>query len=88
MDLIEQYISVDPQICHGKPCFKGTRIMVWQILELLEGDVPVETITSEDYFPQLTPEHVKAALHYAARVLEYRELDPAFLKLRDALCAR
>jgi len=86
MDLIEQYISVDPNICHGKPCFKGTRIMVWQILELLEADATVAEI--RDAFPSLTPEHVKAALHYAARVLEERELDPAFLKLRDALFTR
>ncbi len=28
-----QYIVVDPTICHGKPTFKGTRIMVWQVLE-------------------------------------------------------
>ena len=86
MDLIEQYISVDPNICHGKPCFKGTRIMVWQILELLEADATVAEI--RDAFPSLTPEHVKAALHYAARVLEERELDPAFLKLRDAIFTR
>jgi hypothetical protein len=28
-----KYIVVDPKICHGKPTFKGTRIMVWQVLE-------------------------------------------------------
>ena len=28
-----QYIVADPEICHGKPTFKGTRIMVWQVLE-------------------------------------------------------
>ena len=33
-----KYIVADPKICHGKPTFKGTRIMVWQILdELAEG---------------------------------------------------
>jgi uncharacterized protein (DUF433 family) len=73
MDLIEQYISVNPHICHGKPCFKGTRIMVWQILELLEANVPVEEIISEKYFPQLTPEHIRAALHLAAEQLKHRE---------------
>jgi hypothetical protein len=30
-----QYIIVDPEICHGKPTFKGTRIMVWQVLDAL-----------------------------------------------------
>ena len=86
MDLIEQYISVNPEICHGKPCFKGTRIMVYLILEMLEAGSTIEEI--REAYPDLTPTHVKAALHYAARVLEYRELDPAFLKLRDALFAR
>ena len=74
MDVIERYIAVDPNICHGKPCFKGTRIMVWQILELLEADVPVEEITSTKYFPQLTAEHIRAALHLAAEQLKHREL--------------
>lgn len=73
MDLIEHYIAVDPTICHGKPCFKGTRIMVWQILELLEAGVSAQEITSEDYFPQLTPEHIRAALHLAAEQLKHRE---------------
>ncbi|MDQ6666031.1 MAG: DUF433 domain-containing protein [Acidobacteriota bacterium] len=30
-------ISVDPNVCHGRPCINGTRIMVWQILDLLEA---------------------------------------------------
>ena len=86
MDLIERYISVNPEICHGKPCFKGTRIMVYLVLDLLEAGATVAEI--REAYPDLTAEHVKAALHYAARVLEERELDPAFLKLRDALAAR
>mgnify|MGYP001617200490 CR=1 FL=1 len=73
MDLIERYISVDPQVCHGKPCFKGTRIMVWQILELLEASASVAEITSERYFPQITPEHIRAALHLATEQLKHRE---------------
>ena len=81
MDLIEQYISVNPEICHGKPCFKGTRIMVYLILEMLEAEATVEEI--REAYPDLTAEHVKAALHYAARVLEAREFDPAFIKLKD-----
>ena len=85
MDVIDQYISVDPNVCHGKPCFKGTRIMVYLILEMLEAGATAAEI--REAYPHLTPEHVKAALHYAARVLEARELDPAFLKLRDALFA-
>ena len=31
--ILGEYVVVDPRICHGKPTFKGTRIMVWQVLE-------------------------------------------------------
>lgn len=42
-----QYIVADPQICHGKPTFKGTRIMVWQILdELAHGMSPDEIVAA------------------------------------------
>jgi len=70
---IRDYISVDPHICHGKPCFKGTRIMVYLVLELLEAGVPVEEIIGPDYYPQLTRKHVEAALHYASDLLKTRE---------------
>ena len=33
---LDQYVVADPEICHGKPTFKGTRIMVWQVLDALE----------------------------------------------------
>lgn len=62
--VINKYIAADPEICHGKPTFKGTRIMVWQILEMLEhGDTTKEIIEA---FPSLTPSHIKAALNYAS----------------------
>ena len=52
--------------------------MVYLILEMLEAGASYEEIR-EDY-PEITPKHIKAALEYAARVLEKREFDPAFLK--------
>ena len=78
MNLIQDYISVDPGVCHGKPCFKGTRIMVYLVLEMLEDGATTSEII--EAYPSLTPERIKAALHYAARVLEERELHPAFLQ--------
>jgi len=61
---INKYIVVDSEICHGKPTFKGTRIMVWQILEMLEAGTPIKEIITA--FPtRLTKNHIKAALHYA-----------------------
>ncbi len=62
--VINNYIVADPQICHGKPTFKGTRIMVWQILEMLKQKMTDEEIIAD--FPSLTPKHIRAALEYAA----------------------
>jgi uncharacterized protein (DUF433 family) len=42
---LRRFIVADPEICHGKPTFQGTRIMVWQILEMLaEGMAPHEIV--------------------------------------------
>lgn len=68
---INKYIVADSEICHGKPAFKGTRIMVWQILEMLEDGAHLEEIF--EAFPSLTKEHVKAALQYAADLTRGKE---------------
>jgi len=73
---IADYIGVDPNICHGKPCFKDTRILVYLVLELLEAGVPTEEIIGDNYYPQLTRKHIEAALHYAAEMLKTREYAP------------
>jgi uncharacterized protein (DUF433 family) len=65
---IETYISIDPEICHGKPCFKGSRIMVSIVLELLEAGQTVDQII--EAYPKLTPAHIQAALHLASQVLD------------------
>ncbi|MEK7166136.1 MAG: DUF433 domain-containing protein [Patescibacteria group bacterium] len=57
-------IIADPQICHGKPIIKGTRVMVWQILELLEAGKDKQEIKLA--FPNLPPGAIPAVLHYAA----------------------
>lgn len=62
--VINQYIVADPKICHGKPTFKGTRVMVWQVLELLKAGETTKDIISD--FPSLTLKHIQAALDYAA----------------------
>jgi len=63
---ISDRISVDPKICHGKPCIKGTRIPVYIILELLAGDTSPNEILRE--YPHLTKEDIKAAINYAAKL--------------------
>ena len=59
-------ISVDPQICHGKVCIKGTRIMVSVILENLAAGESVEAILRG--YPTLTADDIQAALGYAAEL--------------------
>ena len=63
---IDKHIIIDPEICHGKPTFKGTRIMVWQVLEMMEAGASTKEIT--EAFPSLTPKAIKAALHYAVAI--------------------
>ena len=77
MTISEKFVSMDPKICHGKPCFRGTRIMVYLVLQMLEHGASYKEIS--EAYPELTPDHIKGALHYAAKVLENRELHPAFL---------
>ena len=64
---INKYIVIDPEICHGKPVFKGTRVMVYLVLEMLEQGATYDEIIAD--YPSLTKEHIKAALHYAAEKL-------------------
>jgi uncharacterized protein (DUF433 family) len=66
---INRYIVADPKICHGKLTFKGTRVMVWQVLDLLSAGVTPDEIR-RDYFPKLGNEAIKAALQYASKTIE------------------
>jgi uncharacterized protein (DUF433 family) len=62
-------ISSDPDILHGKPCIKGTRIPVYLIVSLVAEGETVENIIKD--YPSLTLEDIKAALRYAAKLSEY-----------------
>ena len=65
-------ISIYPDICHGKPCIKGTRIMVSNILSQLAGGYSIEKILKG--YPELKKEHIKAALEYAVSVINEEEI--------------
>jgi uncharacterized protein (DUF433 family) len=67
-----QRISVDPKVCFGKPCIRGTRIWVSLILENLAEGVPEQEILAA--YPQLVPEDIRAALAYAAEMTPERVL--------------
>jgi uncharacterized protein (DUF433 family) len=62
-------ISSDPDILHGKPCVRGTRIPVYLIVSLIAEGETVEDIIKD--YPSLTPEDIRAALRYAAKLSEY-----------------
>lgn len=57
-------ISVNPDICHGKACIKGTRVLVSVILDDLAEGLSPEKILSE--YPSLAKEDIQASLEYAA----------------------
>jgi len=63
--IINKYIVADPEICHGKPTFNGTRIMVWQVLEMFASGESIEDIQNAFITP-LTREQIAAALQYAS----------------------
>jgi len=63
MSLLDR-IQIDPQVRFGKPCVRGTRITVGDVLEYLASGTSEDQILSD--FPQLTREDVRACLAYAA----------------------
>ena len=65
MQDIENYIEIQPGVRSGKPCFKGTRITVYDVLEYLAGGMTEAELLND--FPVLSTEHVRAALAFAAR---------------------
>jgi len=66
----QDHIVVDPTICHGNPCFKGTRIFVSVVLDnLAAGLTPDEILQS---YPTLSHEAIQAAIAYAADLARER----------------
>ena len=58
------HITVDPQICHGKPCITGTRVLVTTVLDNLAAGLDSRAIAES--YPSVSPEAVRAAMCYAA----------------------
>lgn len=67
-DLIER-ITIRPEQCGGRPCIRGMRIRVIDVLSLFAADLSAEQILEE--MPDLELEDLKAALQYAARRLDH-----------------
>ena len=67
-------ISIDPQVCHGKACIRGTRVMVSVVLDYLKAGESVENVLSQ--YPMLTDKDVYAALAYAAWLAHEEDQQP------------
>jgi uncharacterized protein (DUF433 family) len=66
-------ITIDPDICHGKPCIRGLRYPVENLLELLASGMSVDEILAD--YEDLDREDVLAALAYAARLAHVKRID-------------
>lgn len=75
----QDHIAVDPMVCHGLACIKGTRIPVSVVLDnLAAGVTPEEILTG---YPSLTTQSIQGAMAYAAELARERVMD---LSGRDA----
>jgi len=66
-------ITVDPNVCFGKPCIRGHRIWVSLILDFLAAGTRTEAILAE--YPDLTAEDVRACIAYGAEMARERYVD-------------
>ena len=69
---LADYISVDPAVCHGKACVKGTRVMVSVILDNLADGASLQEIRRD--YPSVSEEAIRAAIGYAAELSHERVL--------------
>jgi uncharacterized protein (DUF433 family) len=67
-------ITIDPELCHGKPCIRGLRYPVESLLELLSSGMTIDQILAD--YEDLERDDVLAALEYAARVTQVKRILP------------
>lgn len=65
-------ITVDPELCHGKPCIRGLRYSVESILEYLAGGDSVEQVLAE--FPDLERDDILACLEFSRKMLAVKSV--------------
>jgi uncharacterized protein (DUF433 family) len=73
MNTLLDRISVNPRVCFGKPCIKGTRIWVSLLLDMMADGMTIEDVLKE--YPQLKREDVLAAMAYGAEMSRDRYVD-------------
>ena len=67
-------ITIDPEICHGKPCIRGLRYPVESLLELLSAGMTTEDILRD--YEDLERDDILAALEFATRVTQVKRIQP------------
>ncbi len=73
MNPLLKRISIDPSVCFGKPCIRGTRLWVSLLLDFLANGTRIEEILLE--YPQLTEKDVRAAIAYGAEMSRERYVE-------------
>ena len=74
MDALLTRITIDPAVCHGKPCVRRLRYPVETLLELLSSGMTHDEILAD--YEDLEPDDLLAVLAYAARLARTRRLQP------------
>jgi uncharacterized protein (DUF433 family) len=74
MDTLLSRITIDPAVCHGKPCVRGLRYPVETLLELLSSGMTIDEILAD--YEDLEREDLLAVLAFAARLARTRRLQP------------
>ncbi len=72
-DTLLARITVDPNVCFGKPCIRGHRIWVSLVLDFLADGMTVEEILTQ--YPDLTAEDIRACIAYGAEMARERYVD-------------
>ncbi len=72
MDIAKR-ITIDPALCHGKPCIRGLRYPIENILEWLAGGMSIEEILYD--YEDLEKDDILAALAYAARIVHVKRVE-------------
>jgi len=80
--MLGRYIVTDPDICHGKPTFRGTRIMVWQVLEMVAEGKAWDSIV-EEWGGAISKEAITEAVYLASKsFVQHADDDPIVEEVR------
>ncbi len=75
MNVLLGRITIDPALCHGKPCVRGLRYPVETLLELLSSGMSIDEILAD--YEDLERDDLLAVLAFAARLARTRRLQPS-----------